>query len=106
VPYSPEAAARLLDVSTAVEGRGEFDVAFDLVRDTTEPGVYPIALVSYHIVCLHYDDQAKADLVRSFMAYVGSPEGQEAAAEAAGSAPLSDAVLAKVEAATAQISAG
>jgi phosphate transport system substrate-binding protein len=106
VAYSPEAAAKLLDVSTPVEGRGEFDVAFDLVRDTTEAGVYPIALVSYHIVCLHYDDQAKADLVKAFMAYVGSPEGQDAAAAAAGSAPLSEAVLAQVEAAVAQISAG
>jgi len=106
VPYSPEAAAKLLDVSEPVEGRGEYDVAYDLVRDTTEAGVYPIALVSYHVVCLHYDDQAKADLVKAFMTYVGSAEGQQAAAEAAGSAPLSDTVLAKVEAATAQISGG
>jgi phosphate transport system substrate-binding protein len=67
--------------------------------------VYPIALVSYHIVCLSYDDAATADLVRAFMSYVGSAEGQQAAAEAAGSAPLSDAVLAEVEAAVAQISA-
>ena len=106
VPYSPEAAAKLLDVSTPVEGRGEFDIAFDLVRDTTESGVYPIALVSYHIVCLQYADQAKADLVKAFMAYVGSAEGQQAAAEAAGSAPLSDAVLEQVAAAVDQISAG
>ena len=75
VEYSPEAAAKLVDVSERVEGRSEFDLAFDLVRDTTEAGVYPIALVSYHIVCLQYDDQAKADLVKSFMAYVGSAGG-------------------------------
>ena len=73
------------------EGRSEFDVSFTMDRDTTEAGVYPIALVSYHIVCLQYSDQAKADLVKSFMAYVGSEAGQEAAAEAAGSAPLSPA---------------
>ncbi len=40
------------------------------------------------------------------MAYVGSAEGQQAAAEAAGSAPLSDAVLEQVAAAVDQISAG
>ncbi|MET0326235.1 MAG: phosphate ABC transporter substrate-binding protein PstS, partial [Ilumatobacteraceae bacterium] len=82
VEYSPEAAAKLVDVSERVEGRSEYDLAFDLVRDTTEAGVYPIALVSYHIVCLQYDDQETADLVKSFMAYVGSEEGQEAAAGA------------------------
>ena len=68
--------------------------------------MYPIALVSYHIVCLQYDDQAKADLVKSFMAYVGSEEGQEAAARAAGSAPLSPEILEQVQAAVDQISAG
>lgn len=106
VTYTPEAAAKLLEVATRVEGRHEFDLAFDLPRDTTEAGVYPIALVSYHVVCLQYTDQATADLVKAFMTYVGSPDGQAAAAETAGSAPLSDEVLAQVEAAVQQISAG
>jgi phosphate transport system substrate-binding protein len=106
VEYSPEAAAKLVEVSTRVEGRSEFDLAFDLDRGTTEAGVYPITLVSYHIVCLQYDDQAKADLVKSFMAYVGSEEGQEAAAAAAGSAPLSADIMAQVQEAVDQISAG
>ena len=60
--------------------------------------MYPIALVSYHIVCLQYADQAKADLVKSFMAYVGSTEGQDAAAAAAGSAPLSADIMEQVAA--------
>ena len=72
--------------------------SFKLDRDTTEAGVYPIALVSYHIVCLQYDDQAKADLVKAFMAYVGSAEGQAAAAEAAGSAPMSAELMEQVPA--------
>jgi phosphate transport system substrate-binding protein len=54
--------------------------------------VYPIVLVSYHIVCMQYADAAKADLVKAFMEYVGSAEGQDAAAAAAGSAPISDAL--------------
>ena len=89
VPYSPEAAAKILEVSSPAEGRPEGDFAFDLDRDTAELGVYPIVLVSYHIVCKQYEDQATADLVKAFMLYTGSEEGQQAAAEAAGSAPIS-----------------
>ncbi len=90
VEYSPEAAAKIVDVSERVEGRTANDFAFNLTRDTTEEGVYPIALVSYHIVCMQYDTQETVDLVKSFMTYVGSEEGQAAAQAAAGSAPISD----------------
>ena len=89
VPYSPEAAAKILEVSEPAADRPEGDFAFDLTRDTAEEGVYPIVLVSYHIVCTQYEDQATADLVKAFMLYVGSEEGQQAAADAAGSAPIS-----------------
>lgn len=92
VEYSPEAAAQIVDVSKKVQGRNPNDFAFELTRDTTEAGVYPIALVSYHIVCQEYDSQEKADLVKAFMTYVSSEEGQQAAAEAAGSAPISDEI--------------
>jgi phosphate transport system substrate-binding protein len=90
VTPSAEAAAKVLDISPRAEGRPDGDLAFDLVRDTTESGVYPIVLVSYHIVCLQYDSQEKVDLVKGFMTYVGSEEGQTAAADTAGSAPISD----------------
>lgn len=90
VPYSPEAAAKIVEVSDQVADRPEGDFAFDLTRDTAESGVYPIVLVSYHIVCKQYESQEEAELVRSFMQYVSSEEGQQAAAESAGSAPISD----------------
>lgn len=90
VEFSPEAAARIVDVSERIEGNGEFDFPYALQRDTTEAGTYPIALVSYHIVCLEYATQEEADLVKAFMTYIGSPEGQDAAAASAGSAPISD----------------
>lgn len=106
VDYSPEAAAKIVDVSSRVDGRGDNDFSYDLVRDATESGVYPIALLSYHVVCLHYDDPATADLVRSFMLYVGSDEGQQAAAEAAGSAPLSPELSAELAKAVEQITGG
>lgn len=103
VQYSPEAAAKIVDVSERVAGRSEFDFAYDLKRDTTAEGVYPIALVSYHIVCLQYDTQEKVDLVKAFMSYVGSEEGQAAAQAAAGSAPISAEVSAELEKVIAEI---
>lgn len=105
VEYSPEAAARIVDVSTRVEGRGQHDFAFELVRDTTAAGVYPLALVSYHVVCLEYDDPGTADLVKAFMSYVASEEGQAAAAQTAGSAPLSAELRAEIQEAIDQIGA-
>lgn len=89
VEFSPEAASRIVDVSERVEGRSDNDFAFDLTRETTESGVYPIALISYHIVCLAYSDRQTADLVKSFMTWVGSEEGQAASQVSAGSAPIS-----------------
>ncbi|RKN41729.1 phosphate ABC transporter substrate-binding protein PstS [Streptomyces hoynatensis] len=90
--YSAEAAAAVLEVSQKAEGRGEYDFGYDLARDTTESGTYPIVLVSYVIGCTQYDDPATTELVKSYFGYLISEEGQQAAAEAAGSAPISDAL--------------
>jgi phosphate transport system substrate-binding protein len=90
VEPTPEGAAAVVEASEKVPGRGEFDFAIEVARDTTESGQYPIVLVSYHIGCVEYEEQEKADLVKAFMGYVISEEGQQAAAEAAGSAPISD----------------
>lgn len=106
VPFTPEAAAAIVDAATVVEGRDEFDLAIDLPRDTTEAGVYPIVLVSYHMACPVYDDQATADLVADFLSYIISPEGQDAAAANAGSAPISDETRAKHQEAVDSITAG
>lgn len=90
VGYSPEAAAKAVEVATPVEGRSDVDMSLDLKRDTTESGAYPIVLVSYHIYCSTYSDQETVDLVKAFGNYVISEEGQQAAADSAGSAPLSE----------------
>src|SRR5690625_4870435 len=90
VPYSPEAAAGIVESSPTVEGRGQFDYAIELERDTTESGTYPIVLISYHLACTAYDDPNQAELVSDFLSYVVSEEGQQAAADAAGAAPISD----------------
>ncbi|WP_269168582.1 phosphate ABC transporter substrate-binding protein PstS [Modestobacter sp. VKM Ac-2977] len=90
VEPTAEAAAAVVENSETLEGRGEYDFAIELARDTTESGNYPIVLISYHVGCVEYEDQETADLVADFMSYVVSEEGQQAAAEAAGSAPISD----------------
>lgn len=90
VPFSPEAAAKVVDVSPLAEGaNGENDLAYELDRTTTESGAYPIVLVSYHIVCQQYDDEAERALVTEFLKYVASPDGQSQAASSAGSSPIS-----------------
>ncbi len=90
VEYSPDAAAAVVDAAEIVPDRPEYSFAIDLPRDTEESGVYPIVLVSYQLACLEYDDQETADVVKAFYSYVISEEGQQASAENAGSAPISD----------------
>lgn len=94
-----EAAAAVVDASSQVSGRPDGDLATNVARDTTESGVYPIVLLSYHIACTAYDDANIAELVKAFESYVISPEGQQDAADAAGSAPMSDAFREKAQAA-------
>jgi phosphate transport system substrate-binding protein len=99
VTYSPEAAAAIVDASPFEEGRGEGDLAITLDRASDEAGVYPIVLVSYMIACQEYADPANAPLVKGYLQYVASPEGQDAAAAAAGSAPISEALAEQINAA-------
>lgn len=106
VAYSPEAAAAVLDASPRAEGRGAGSFAFDLARDTTESGTYPIVLVSYGLACTKYDSQEDADLVKAFMSYIVSEQGQQTAADAAGSAPLPDSLRQQVLPVIEGISAG
>ena len=92
VAPSADAAAKVVDASPRVEGRPEGDIAIDVDRNTTEADAYPIVLVSYVIACPTYEDKESADLVRSYLSYVVGSDGQAAAEEAAGSAPMSGAL--------------
>jgi len=85
---SPEAAGKIVSAGEAQE-----DGSVKLDRANAGEGVYPIVLVSYHIYCTQYQDQETAEAVKSFASYVISEDGQKAAQENAGSAPL-DAKLA------------
>ncbi len=90
VGATAEAAAAVVEAASAVEGQGRYNFAVELHRDTTASGAYPIVLVSYTVACTRYQDAAVADTVRAFLTYIASPEGQQAARQNAGNAPISD----------------
>ena len=106
VEFSPEAAGRVIDASTRLDERNEFDFGIEVNRTPDDAAVYPIALVSYHIVCLEYETQAEVDLVTAFMTYVGSEAGQAASAGSAGAAPISAEVRAEIATSIDQIAVG
>ena len=54
-------------------------------------------LLSYLIACQTYDDAKEADLVKAYLAYTVSSDGQAAAAKNAGSAPLDSEVADKAK---------
>ena len=93
VPYSPEAAAAIVDASPAANPgeRNANDLAIELDRATDATGTYPIVLVSYLIGCNDYLDDSVVDLVKAYVGYVMSEEGQLAAQANAGNAPVSAA---------------
>lgn len=97
VKISADAAAKAVEAGKPVDGRSANDGAIKLDRTTTASGVYPVVLVSYHIVCTTYPKQETVDLVKAFEKYVTSDEGQKAAADSAKSAPLSSSLAEKAQ---------
>ena len=106
VAPSADGAAKVVETSPAAEGRADVDMAVDIDRTTTESGAYPVVLLSYLIACQTYEDQAEADLVKGYLSYIVSDEGQQAASQEAGSAPLSSSVAEKAQSIVDAITAG
>jgi len=96
VAPSADGAAKALEVSPLDTTRTEGDLAVKVDRTTTEAGAYPLMLTSYLIACPTYSGD-KANLVKSFLKYIVSTEGQQEAASNAGSAPLPDSLQQKAE---------
>ncbi|WP_138445202.1 phosphate ABC transporter substrate-binding protein PstS [Sinomonas susongensis] len=103
VALSAQGAAKAVELSQPATGRSANDLALNLDRTPTDTSAYPIVLVSYHIVCSTYKDQATVDLVKAWENYVVSDSGQQTAAAAAKSAPLSSALASKAKTAIASI---
>jgi phosphate transport system substrate-binding protein len=106
VPFSAEAAAAVVDASPRAEGATDKRIVVELDRSTTAAGAYPLVLISYSIACSQYEDEAEAANVKAFLSYLASTEGQDvaAAADVAGSAPISDDLRTEVQAAIDSIS--
>ena len=100
VPFSAEGAAKTLDVAPRSADATDKQLVISLDRATTEEGAYPLVLVAYSIACSAYDNQSDVDNVREYFTYVASAEGQARAADptVAGSAPISDALRAEIQA--------
>ena len=58
VEPTPEAAAKVVEISPARRGPPEIGLAIELDRDTTEAGAYPIVLASYLLACKTYEEPA------------------------------------------------
>lgn len=106
VEPTPEEAAKTVDVSEESSDAGKYVFTYDINRTTTEAGTYPLILTSYQIVCTQYDDANTAKVVQGLMKEVISAEGQDAAAQNAGSAPISDKLRSQLEPAVAAIGGG
>jgi phosphate transport system substrate-binding protein len=104
VEPSADGAAKAVEASPLDDTRPEGDMAVKIDRTTTEAGAYPLMLTSYVIACPTYDTKAKADLVKGFLTYVVSDEGQKAAADNAGSAPIPASFAEKAKAIVEKIS--
>ena len=68
------------------QGKNVF--AYKVERTPTDPSHYPVLLVSYLMGCTKYSDTGTADAVKAYFNYIISSDGQQAAAQNAGSAPL------------------
>ena len=97
---APDAAsaAAVVDVSPVEAGRADDDLVIDIDRATDVEGVYPLVLVSYVIACREYADPREGEVVQAYLAWVSSADGQDAAADDAGSAPISDDLRERVQA--------
>ncbi|HET6500465.1 MAG TPA: phosphate ABC transporter substrate-binding protein PstS [Amycolatopsis sp.] len=58
-----------------VVGTGN-DLALDFNYTNTDPNAYPNVLVTYEIVCATGNDAAKLPLLKNFLGYLASPDGQ------------------------------
>jgi phosphate transport system substrate-binding protein len=99
VKPTPEGAAKSLEISPTDKtlSKGDTVFAYKLDRTSTESGTYPVLLVSYLSGCTKYDSAGTTKIVKGFFNYVISADGQSAAAENAGSAPLSEGLRQKIQ---------
>jgi phosphate transport system substrate-binding protein len=105
---SAQAAAKIVDESTkdAALTKGQYTFPYKLNRKPDNADTYPIVLLSYELACTQYDSSSTAAIVKGYLNYVISPDGQQAAAQNAGSAPITDALRNQIQPAVDAIQTG
>ena len=76
--------------------KGDNRIVIKINHATETEGAYPIVLVSYDIVCPAYKDTKQAEFAKAWLTYVTSDEGQKAAQDAAGTAPLPSSLKSEI----------
>lgn len=100
VELTPDAVGQAVAAAT-VTGTGD-DLSLKLDYATQAPGAYPILLVTYEITCTKGLSSDQAALVKSFLTYAVSDDGQAKLTEL-GYAPLPTEIQAKVQTVVAKI---
>lgn len=95
VTLSAAGAAAALESSPQVSGTPATILTFNLNRTTTNPSMYPIFMASNAVACASYSDASTTAIMKAWLTYVISADGQKAAAANAFSAPLPASVAAK-----------
>jgi phosphate transport system substrate-binding protein len=101
VKLTPESAGKAVAAAT-IDGTGN-DLKLKVDYATKAEGAYPIILVTYEIVCEKGTPADKLPLLKSFLNYTSSAEGQKVLS-GIGYAPLPTTVADKVRAAVAGLS--
>ena len=76
--------------------KGDNRIVIKINHATEAEGAYPIVLVSYDIICPAYKDTKQAEFAKAWLTYVTSDEGQKAAQDAAGTAPLPSSLKSEI----------
>lgn len=102
--YAPAGAdaGAAVENSPYDEGREEHDLAIAIDRNAEG---YAAVLIAYAMVCAEYEDENTAELVKAYMTWITSEEGQALAEAQAGSAPLSEGLRTDITAAIEAINA-
>lgn len=102
VELSAESAGKALAAAKPADASGK-DLALKLDYATKAPGAYPIILVTYEIACTKGLPAEKTALVKSFLSYFVSKDGQASLTDL-NYAPLPAEIQTKVDAAIQAIS--
>ncbi|WP_285727022.1 phosphate ABC transporter substrate-binding protein PstS [Psychromicrobium xiongbiense] len=99
VDFSADGVTKAIQASVTAApsgAKGDLSQKIDYTKLSTGDA-YPIPLISYAIACNKFTDPKQAALVKAYLGYVASDQGQKISAKNAGSAPLPTDLAAKIQ---------